>query len=201
MPSRNVIKQYTPDSYYHVYNRGVGKQPIFIDDRDREYFLKLVRRYLSPANEDRRSDGNSYPTFETDLLCYCLMGNHFHMVFYIAADTSAVSEFMRSLTTAYTMYFNLRHDRAGHLFQGVYKAAPITSESYLMHISRYIHLNPARYKYYAWSSVSYYLGVPAPDWLHPARLLSLVPDYEAFLKDYESYKAWLEASNDQDFKI
>lgn len=194
MPAKNAQKLYAPDGYYHVYNRGAGKQSIFIDTQDKEYFLHLFARYLDPEHEERRGDGNSYPKYEASLLCYCLMGNHFHLLFQIDQDTQALSGMMRSLMTAYTMYFNLRHKRSGHLFQGVYKASPVDTDSYLLHISRYIHLNPTNYLAEPWSSIRYYLGETPPSWLHPQPILDLTPEYQEFLQDYEAYKYWLEST-------
>ena len=60
MPSRNVVKQYAPENYYHVFNRGVAKLPIFLDSRDREHFMKILKRHLDPDNKDTRSDGLLY---------------------------------------------------------------------------------------------------------------------------------------------
>lgn len=196
MPARNATKRYEQDSYYHVYNRGAGKGVIFIDDEDRSYFLHLLARYLDPNNHERRGDNNPYPKFDTDLLCYCLMPNHFHLLFYLSDDTAAISEAMRSILAAYTMYFNLRYKRSGHLFQGVYKASHIDTDSYLMHISRYIHMNPADYTANPWSSIKYFQGKKAPGWLHPERILELTPNYDEFLRDYEDYKRWLEGGKD-----
>lgn len=197
MPAKNATKIYIPDGYYHVYNRGAGKQPIFLDDQDRSYFLHLLARYLDPNHEERRGDGNSYPKYEAELLCYCLMPNHFHLLFHLGDDVQAISGAMRSLITAYTMYFNLRHKRSGHLFQGVYKASHVNSDSYLLHISRYIHMNPTSYLAEPWSSIRYYLGETSPSWLHPQVITDLIPDYETFLYDYEAYGHWLNSAKDE----
>lgn len=196
MPSRNVIKQYAAESYYHVYNRGVAKQLIFMDEQDKRQFLKIVSRHLDPSVTSVKSNGISYRKFDLDLelLCYCLMGNHFHLLLYVKDDGRTLTAFMQSVLTAYTMYFNKKYRRVGTLFQGVYKASRISSDSYLLHISRYIHLNPRTYKSYRFSSLAYYTGKEPPDWLKPQKIISLFEgvDYLEFLADYEDTKAMFE---------
>lgn len=193
MPAKNVVREFAPGQYYHVYNRGVAKQLVFLDTADKQKFLSIVERHLDPDNSATRYDGVPYRKFngEIELLCYCLMGNHFHLLIYLKGEGEAFSEFMRSVCTAYTMYFNKRHRRVGGLFQGVYKATRVSSESYLEHITRYIHLNPRTYKTYHYSSLPQYLGKPAPVWLRPERVLAMFEgaDYLKFLEDYEGQKA------------
>jgi len=195
MPSRNIVKDFAPESYYHIYNRGVAKQPIFLDSRDKQRFLALFERHLS-HKESLNGNGLAYRKFTDDieLLCYCLMGNHFHLLVYQAENVSAITDFMRSVLTAYTMYFNRRHKRVGPLFQSVYKSSRISTDSYLLHISRYIHLNPRGYKSYHYSSLAHYLGTPSPEWLNPNKILDLFAqeNYLEFLEDYEDHKASLE---------
>jgi len=190
MPSRNVVREFAPDNYYHIYNRGVAKQPIFIDAADKQKFLDILERHLDPNNASQRYDGVRYRKFDKnmELLCYCLMGNHFHMLVYLKSEGQNISEFMRSVCTAYTMYFNKRHNRVGTLFQGVFKASRVSNDMYLQHITRYIHLNPRTYKTYNYSSLQYYIGKPDPIWLNTRRILGVFDgdDYLAFIEDYEA---------------
>lgn len=196
MPSRNVIKEFASDHYYHVYNRGVAKQIIFLDSQDKQQFLKILKRHLDPDDTSTKQGGQPYRKFSADLelLSFCLMGNHFHLLFYIKGDPKAVSMCMQSMLTAYTMYFNRWHKRIGALFQGVFKASRISNDSYLLHITRYIHLNPRTYKTYRYSSLPYYLGKEAAEWLQPQRVLGMFEgeSYEEFVEDYEDYKAMLD---------
>jgi REP element-mobilizing transposase RayT len=196
MPSRNIRREYAPHSYYHVYNRGVAKQPIFLDASDKKQFLKIIARHLDPANTSTKADGTLYRKFHQglELLCYCLTGNHFHLLVYMGDDESSLKSFMQSVLTAYTMYFNKKYRRVGTLFQGVFRASRISNDAYLVHISRYIHLNPRRYQTYSYSSLSYYMGQEQPAWLNPAKVLALFEgeDYLAFLEDYEDQQAILE---------
>lgn len=197
MPAKHTIRLYEADGYYHVYNRGVAKLPIFLDHADRYYFLGLFSRHLDPGNDSHDTTGSPYPKFDTsiEILAYCLMRNHFHLLLRLGEDTNAITEFMRCLSTAYTMYFNRKYKRVDPLFQGRFKASKITNDAYLIHISRYIHLNPHGYKTYEFSSLPDYLGEPRHIWIKPAAILSLFgPDeYLPFLEDYETNKQLLEA--------
>ena len=175
MPSRNTIKHYDAPAYYHVYNRAAGNLQLFLDDQDRRKFLSLFARHLDPDDTSAKTDGRTYEKYDVELVAYCLMGNHFHLLLYQADNPQAITQLMRSVATAYTMYFNRKYKRYGHLFQSVFKASRITDEAYLAHITRYIHMNPRRYVRYEWSSIRYYLGADTPAWLHPGRVLDVTP--------------------------
>ena len=191
MPTRNTIKTYYAPAYYHVYNRGAGGQKIFIDSVDKQKFLSLLERHSNP--EHKNNPEYPFPLHETQLAAYCLMGNHFHMLLYQHDDPDAITQLMRSVSTAYAMYFNKRHKRQGHLFQSIFKASLITDEAYLMHITRYIHMNPRTYMTYKWSSLRFYLGEQPPAWLLVELVQSMSPvKYRQFLIDYEGKKAELE---------
>jgi putative transposase len=192
MPGRNVVKEYVPEAYYHVYNRGVEKRDIFLDDQDYTVFLGLLKKFLvgAPLPETNRHVSKIYGD-KVEFLAYCLMPNHFHMLFY-QIDEKALSGLMRSLATAYVMYFNDRYQRVGPLFQGTFKASQILKDSYLEHITRYIHLNPDDYKEYPYSSLANYTGRKQSSWLRPQRILELFEGnsqaYTEFVEDYESTK-------------
>lgn len=190
MPTRNTTKFYDVPAYYHVYNRGAGDAAIFLDDQDRIKFLSILARHLDPGDTTKKAGGMTYEKYDAELVAYCLMGNHFHLLLYQENEPAAVTQLMRSVATAYTMYFNRKYKRHGHLFQSVFKASRISDESYLVHITRYIHMNPRSYLRYKWSSVAYYLGAAPPDWLQPGRVNDLSPvQYRKFLEDYEGKKA------------
>ena len=191
MPSRNVTKQQAPDSYYHVYVRGSNKQKLFIEDIDYKYFLKLFERYLSEKPVISKT-GELYPHFlnEIEVLAYCLMSNHFHLLLY-QADVPYLEKFMRSVMTSYSRYFNLKYRRTGSVFESRYKAVRIDQDVYLQHITRYIHLNPRLWERYKYSSLGYYRGGNEPYWLNTARILELFTsrqNYIEFVADYEEMR-------------
>jgi len=191
MPARNTVKHYDVDAYYHIYNRGVNKAPIFLDAQDYGVFMGLLKRYL--GNEIAKDESNrEYPNYAEglDLIAFCLMPNHFHMMVYQKDNTKAMESFMRSLSTAYTRYFNKKHKRVGHLFQGVYKASRISNEPYLLHISRYIHMNPKDYKNWPYSSWPYFTQGWTTDWVKQHKIFELFEggNYEKFVDDYKQSK-------------
>lgn len=195
MPSRNTVRTDLPDSYYHVYARGVNRQPIFLDQLDFDFFIGLFARYLSKKPATSRF-GEPYPNFhkQINLLAYCLMNNHFHLMVY-QIDQGALAGLMKSVMTSYSRYFNNRYKRTGSLYENRYKASLITSDEYLQHISRYIHLNPRSWKRYSNSSISYYRDGAEPDWLDTSSVLARYTDrggYLNFVADYKTRRDELE---------
>lgn len=187
MPARNVTKEYVEDAYYHVYNRGVEKREIFLDDEDYKMFLAFLKRHLS-RHAEPNSRNQEYETYagRVELLAYCLMPNHYHLLFYLSNDKTAITELMRKVAGTYTYYFNRKYDRVGYLFQGTYKASPVDNDPYLLHISRYIHRNPEDYYNWPYSSLQYYIGDWKSDWVIPDRIYKLYEwgTYESFLNEY-----------------
>jgi len=192
MPSRNIYKEFVPESYYHVYNRGMNKQLIFRDENDYKYFLSLFKRYLLLGYQDKQ--GRLYPNYcdEIQLNAFCLMPNHFHLLLFQISKRS-ITEFMRSITTSYVMYFNKKYQRTGSLFEQRYKAIRLSDQSHFLHISRYIHMNPKDYLSWNWSSLDYYTGYKAATWLDPKPILKSLPglNYLDFLKEYEANRSEL----------
>ncbi|MCU0917942.1 MAG: transposase [Planctomycetes bacterium] len=111
---------------YHVAVRGNARQVIFRDDADRAYFVRVL--------------AESVGSFEVRLYLYCLMSNHVHLV--LETPRANLGRFMHRLQTAYTVHFNRRHRRVGHLVQGRYGAWLVEREACLLRLSRYVHLNP-----------------------------------------------------------
>jgi putative transposase len=101
--------------------------------------------------------------------------------------------------TSYSRYFNKKYELSGALFESRYKASRISSDPYLMHISRYIHLNPTDWMAYPYSSIHAYFIRP-PEWLEPGRIIDLfssLPAYANFLNDYVDYKKSLDTVKDE----
>lgn len=117
-----------PGLLHHVIVRGIEKRPVFLDDQDREEFLSRFSRLL----------------VETETVCFAwaLLDTHFHLL--LQPHTIKLAHFMRRLLTGYAVVFNLRHKRAGHLFQNRYKSIVCDGDAYLLELIRYVHLNPLR---------------------------------------------------------
>jgi putative transposase len=209
MPAKNVIKQFVENGYYHVYNRGVEKRDIFQSNLDYRVFLHLLKFYLSPQIDDDHpltSLTGFIPVrlrplqpleTEVELLAYCLMPNHFHLLLKQSTATG-ITKLLRRLSTTYSMYFNRKNNRVGHLFQGVYKAAFVDREAYLLHLSRYIHLNPSDLTgmnpvNYPYSSYQYYLGQKSAQWIKPQFILNYFQTNQLLLpKNINSYQRFVE---------
>lgn len=143
-------------------NRGNANEKIFLNNRDREKFLE----YLEVAVE----------RFSLTMHSYCLMDNHYHLL--VETPEANISKAMHWLNVSYAVYFNIKRERRGHLFQGRFKAIIINADEYLKVLSRYIHLNPVRAKLvdkpddYRWSSYNALIGkVEQPEWLETNALL------------------------------
>jgi putative transposase len=195
MPSRNVLKQDVAEGYYHVYARGLNRQKIFREPADFEKFLRLFARYLS-LEEAKNINGLSFPNYynRVELLAFCLMPNHFHLLIY-QRQQGVMTQFMRSLLTSYSMYFNKKYKRTGPLFESRYKASLITEDAYLEHVTRYIHLNPRDWRYYDYSSLPYYLQQISDEWVRPERISSRFASpatYLEFVQDYIQNKELLD---------
>ena len=118
------------NAYYHVTCRGNARQSIFSSDADRLAFLDLL--------------GRSSEIYQAEVLAYVLMSNHFHLL--VKTPRGNLQEFMRHFNISYTGWFNRRHRRSGHLYQGRYHSLLIDADHYLKEVSRYIHLNPVKIK-------------------------------------------------------
>lgn len=150
-------------AFYHVINRGNAGENIFKSKKDREKFLG----YLKKAIE----------RFSIRIHTYCLMSNHFHLL--LETTKPNLSKTIQWLNISYAVYFNRKHQRSGHLFQGRFKAILVDQDEYLKQLSRYIHLNPMRARMvedtadYPWSSYKEFIGrTKATSWLETGFLLS-----------------------------
>lgn len=137
-----------PGAIYHIIQRGNDQQNIFRKDGDRIWFLKTVKKVKKEM------------LFKVFL--YVLMDNHYHMT--IEASGNHISEIMHSINSTYAIRFNKKYKRKGHLFQGRFKGILVDRDTYLLELSRYIHLNPVKAgvvnnpEDYKWSSYGYYIG-------------------------------------------
>jgi putative transposase len=152
MPRR--AREKSSYAIYHVISRSISEVMLFIDNSDKAYYLKLLKRYL-----DR---------YRCSLYAYCLMSNHIHL--HLDTKGFDISTFMHSLNTAYVRYFNKKYDRHGHLFQGRFGSRILYNEAYNLAVSAYIHNNPkdmpeyaGREEDYEFSSYGIYLGT-MPDY-------------------------------------
>ncbi len=158
-------KKFEKGGIYHVYNRGVGKMKIFEDKKDFRVFLYRLKENLFPEkNKIKNSipkkkiyNRKLLPPKSFNLICYCLMPNHFHLLMQQKTDLP-ISKIISKICTGYSMYFNKKNNRVGSLFQDAFKAVRIENNEQLLWTSLYIHENPVKsgiikkLEDYEWSS-------------------------------------------------
>ena len=178
--------KFTEGQIYHIYNRGVEKRNIFLDDKDYFRFIHdlfefneadpvlNVKYYFDPRAmiiKSEHSNERKPRNLLVEILLFTLMPNHFHLLLRQKKENGIV-KFMQKLGTGYSMYFNQKHDRVGGLFQGRFKAVLINREAHFIHLPTYIHTNPLSLNYggstsidsleilenYRWSSFPDYIG-------------------------------------------
>ncbi len=167
-----------PTALYHVIIRGNACQDIFFDDEDRLRFYLLLQ-------EGAEKYGHRIHAF-------CLMTNHVHLA--IQVGDVSLSRIMQNLTFRYTKWINWRQNRSGHLFQGRFKAVLVDADSYLLELTRYIHLNPVRANMvqspedYPWSGHRAYLGRETIPWFSTDWVLSMFsPKISLARKGYRDF--------------
>ncbi|MCM8798739.1 MAG: transposase [Candidatus Omnitrophica bacterium] len=132
--------------FYHVYNRGVDKRRIFEDENDYVRFVHSLFEFNDqypalPFSQVYEKVRKRERELLVNIICFTLMPNHFHLILEQLKE-GGITKFMRKLGTGYTMYFNEKYKRTGALFEGRFKVILVGSDEYLLHLSRYIHLNP-----------------------------------------------------------
>lgn len=148
--------------YYHIYNRGIDKRIIFKSNRDYERFIILL--YLANSNDSFRLEvilDRQHKKFSEILVldkgdplvsigAWCLMTNHFHLLIRQEVD-GGITKFMRKLGVGYSMYFNIKYQRQGALFGGLFKSKLIgVDDNYMRHLFGYIHINPLEINFPKW---------------------------------------------------
>lgn len=216
MPKRTV--PLVTNHYYHVYNRGINKQPIFFGIKDYKRAFEVLQfysfafqkirfsKFLLLSKEERSKLWEKFRRESeklVDIISFCFMPNHLHLLLEQKKD-GGVSKFMASFQNSYTRYFNTRHNRIGPILQGQFKAIRVEDENQLIHLSRYIHLNPYSsfvVKHvkdlddYLWSSFPEYLGKIKTPICNKDIILSDFKDpeqYQKFVFDQADYQKELE---------
>ncbi len=174
MPQRSI--ELCADEYYHLYNRGNNRERTFYERENYGFFLRRLRKYIVPI---------------LDVVAYCLMPTHYHLL--VLLKEADLSHRMQLFSISYTKAMNKRYDRVGALFQGAFQAKHVDENNYLVHLSRYIHLNPVmaglveRPEDWEFSSYREYIGLRGGTLPKPEIVLSQFPSPEAYREFVESY--------------
>lgn len=203
---------FAKDETYHVFNRGVERRIFFTSKREYGRFIELLKYYRFSHVPMRYSDFHVLPgpaqekilqslidhgEQEVGILAYCLMPNHFHLVLRQRQDRG-VQRFLSNISNGYAKYFNVKHRRVGPLFQGAFKAVHIETDEQLLHVTRYVHLNPVsafmlsenEIDAYPWSSLSEYMtkasnGYCNTEWVK--EFFKKPSGYRSFVHDQVEY--------------
>jgi putative transposase len=212
MPYRTTF--FAAGQVYHVFNRSIDHQTIFATNRNYQRLIELIEFYrykqpirfshykrLTNIKKEEYDITISYQEPLLSILSYCVMPNHFH--FLVEAKTDAgISYFMKNIQHAYSNYYNVLNKRYGPLFQGMFKAVLIETDEQLLHVSRYIHLNPTtayiikaeKLPTYQWSSFKDYIS-PTTSFVDTSKVLPFfkTPEkYKAFTEDQVDYQRQLD---------
>jgi len=169
-----TARQKTESGHYHIMTRGNERRNIFVDDDDRRHYLALLARQVRKGT--------------VGVLAYCLMDNHIHLL--IKDNEDGLVPAMRSIGTAYAVYFNEKYSRSGHLFQNRYNSESIDNETYLFTALRYIHQNPVKagmclsVATYPWSSDRFYRNPALNTFVNTDILLSIAGTKEKAISEY-----------------
>lgn len=212
MPGRTV--PLITGEYYHIYNRGINKQPIFLGTRDFDRIMLLLEfysfdrpklrfsKYKQLSQKDRKiffDQLNKKHKKLIEVISFCFMPNHFHLLIRQLKD-NGISRFAGILQNSYTRYFNVKHKKIGPLLQGQFKAIRVEDDNQLLHLSRYIHLNPYtsfivkelnELKSYQWSSFMEYINGENSGLCNKEIILSSFKhskEYERFVFDQALYQ-------------
>ena len=171
MSKTKSLASLTPGNYYHLYNRGVNRQPIFFNQENWRFFIRKMRQYFLPDL--------------LDVLAYCLMPNHYHILVYLKTENIS-DKVMQPFGTSYVKAVNKQQKRVGPLYQGPFKARHVDSEDYLVCLTRYIHLNPVRARLvdrpaeWPYSSYCDYIGMRHGTLAQTGFILSQFVSYTAY---------------------
>ncbi len=213
MPYRKIV--FATEEIYHVFNRSIAKVPIFNYQKDYNRLLSLIDYYrfapdMSFSHYNRLEKTLKEQYFQNlvnsknhtvEIMSFCLMPNHFHLLLKQKTDYG-VKNFVSNIQNGYAKYFNVRSDRSGSLFQAMFKAVRIENDEQLLHVSRYIHLNPStafivepeKLFSYKWSSLPEYLGIIDSVFTDFHLILDLIggrEKYKNFILDQADYQRQL----------
>ena len=198
---------FTPGNYYHIYNRGVHKQNVYLNKQDYTRFLFLILFLQSPLSFPQISrhtskflKGYGFSVEDNitseiskkrtvELVSFVLMPNHFHLILREIKE-GGISDYMQRVQNGYTKYFNIKYKKSGHLFQGPFGAVEVEDNNQFLYLSSYIHKNPKELNQnileYPWSSCKDYITENRwPELLKPESILSQFKsskEYNHFVK-------------------
>jgi len=147
-----MIRNFVPNTYHHIFNRGSFKQKIFRKQKDYETFIDILKYYLrypelsplSKLSKIKLNKADRQIAKPYHLIAYCLMPNHFHFLLFQKEKSPTLSDFMKKISITYSMYFQQQYQHSGTLFQGKFKSVKVFDDEQLLYLTKYIHLNSVK---------------------------------------------------------
>lgn len=176
-------REYSPTGCYHIMLRGNEKKEVFLGDDDCQRFLEILSKKKAE--------------YEFAVYSYCLMDNHIHLV--LREDKNEISTIMKGIATSYAMYFNIKYNRVGHVFQDRFRSESVGDDRYLWSVIRYVHNNPVKAgmvkepDQYKWSSYCDYTDPGTSDIVDSHYILEMISgniqtailEFKRFSKQYD----------------
>jgi putative transposase len=198
---------------YHIFNRAVARQPIFLTKTHYLRFLNLIQYYQFAESKMSYSSFKKLKISErerilyelkknnqtqVEIIAFCIMPNHYHLLLKQTGD-AGITTFIKKVQNAYAKYFNIKQNRPGALWGSQFQAVRVETDEQLIHLSRYIHLNPStsfitkieQLENYAWSSLAQYLGANLYEFVNQSLILSFFQnkeDYRKFVFDQSEHQ-------------
>ena len=188
MPSKYIVRNFKPQHFYHIFNRGAYKHKIFKDEEDYQVFIDILAYYLKfprtrhfayqkKVNKFQDRILEKEPTVH--LVAYCQMPNHYHLLLKQlpeAVKKTNISNLIKRLIVTYSIHFRNKYKHSGSIFEGKFKTVTVDTNEQLLHLSKYIHRHKTPY-----SSLSVFLQQTKPlNWLYPKYVTNLTKNYNTF---------------------
>ncbi|OGH52493.1 MAG: hypothetical protein A3G13_02115 [Candidatus Levybacteria bacterium RIFCSPLOWO2_12_FULL_37_7] len=214
MPGRLI--PFATNEIYHVFNRGIDHRPTFTDRNELRRSLEAISYYRFTSPPIRLSKLLIQSTeireklFEElqlknetliDILSFCLMPNHFHLLLRQKVD-NGISKFIGNFQNSFTRYFNTKHQRVGPLFLDQFKGVIIETDEQLLHVSRYIHLNPyTSYVVKNFDDLQNYPWSSLPEYISDKNGICDTETILSNFKNKNTYKKFIEDQTDYQRKL
>jgi putative transposase len=210
MSMANIRVPLVNNEYYHVFNRGIARMPVFLSKADYQQALLTLKFYQVVNPPMKLSRFKELPQEQrvaiwqtlsmmpkrVEIVTFTFMPNHFHFLLKQTHE-KGISSFLSEFTNSYTRFFNIKYERSGPMYQGLFKAVRVESDEQLIHLSRYIHINAVvglvilenELFSYPWSSLPYYCsdGRSFVNSESVLKFFSSIDDYKNFLVNHIDY--------------
>lgn len=201
MPIRKEV--FVNGAFYHIYNRGFLKRKIFVNQQAIHRFISLMKfckfnykckfSYFNSRSKQEQKEITKSVTAQdqnsVEIVAYCIMPNHFHLLLMQEIDDGLL-DYMTRISNAFAHYYNLKFNKKGPVFEGRFKSVMVENNQQLLHLSRYIHLNPCTAGLVKKKEIVSYKNSSLVEYINENNILIVKP--EIVLDQFGSRKKYLE---------